>query len=184
MNVIPKTSVAVFGSSQASSESPHYRLAGELGAALARRGAEVRCGGYGGVMAAVSASAEAAGGKVVGCTLQWFGETRVPGAHLSEIEEAPDLHERIECLLRGVSGVVVLPGGVGTMNELFWVWSLLLFDRDPAPESLVLLGEPWAEMLGTLSRLFEFTAPILELVRVADNAEEAAEIACGGGGAI
>jgi hypothetical protein len=67
------------------------------------------------------------------------------------------------------------------MNELFWVWTLLLFDRDPAPEALVLLGEPWDEMLATLGRLFEFTPPILELVRVAHGAEEAAEIACGGG---
>jgi len=179
--VTTKASVAVFGSSQAQRDSPHYRLAAELGAALARRGAEVRCGGYGGVMAAVSSGAKAAGGNVVGCTLGWFGETRVPGGHLDEIEEAPDLHARIECLLRGARGAVVLPGGVGTMNELFWVWTLLLFDRDPAPQSLVLLGEPWEELLALLGRRFEFSEPIRGLVSVARNAEDAAEIACGEG---
>jgi predicted Rossmann-fold nucleotide-binding protein len=132
-------------------------------------------------MAAVSAGAKAAGGKVVGCTLGWFGETRVPGSHLDEIEEAPDLHARIDNLLRGVRGAVVLPGGVGTMNELFWVWTLLLFDRDPAPEALVLLGEPWEELIATLRRKFEFPEPIMGLIRVASDAEEAAEIACGVG---
>ncbi len=59
-------SVAVFGSSRAAPESPTYNLARELGAALARRGAEVRCGGYAGVMAGVAEGARAAGGRVVG----------------------------------------------------------------------------------------------------------------------
>jgi hypothetical protein len=130
-------------------------------------------------MAAVAGGARAEGGTVVGCTLQWFAETRVPGRHLDEIEESPDLHARIECLLRGVRGAVVLPGGVGTMCEFFWVWTLLLFDRDPAPQSLVLLGEPWEDLLATLGRRFEFGAPILGLVRVAHGAEQAAEIVCG-----
>ncbi|MGH7680756.1 MAG: LOG family protein, partial [Candidatus Eiseniibacteriota bacterium] len=75
-------SVAVFGSSQASSDSAHYRLAGDLGAALARRGAEVRCGGYGGVMEAVAAGAKREGGRVTGCTLRWFSEHRIPNRHL------------------------------------------------------------------------------------------------------
>ena len=71
-----RDSVVVFGSSQAPRDSPHHRLAGELGAALARRGAVVRCGGYGGVMEAVASGAKSAGGRVVGCTLKWFAESR------------------------------------------------------------------------------------------------------------
>ena len=133
-------SVAVFGSSQASSDSTHYRLAGDLGAVLARRGAEVRCGGYGGVMEAVAAGAKREGGQVFGCTLKWFSESRIPNRHLDQVHEAANLHTRIECLLRGVRGAVVLPGGVGTMNELFWVWTMLLLDREEGSASDRALG--------------------------------------------
>ena len=179
MDEIPTTSVAVFGSSQAPRDSPHYRLAGELGRALGARGVEVRCGGYGGVMKAVADGVKAGGGTVVGCTLAWFRETREPYEKLDGVEEALDLHARIDCLLRGARAAVVLPGGVGTMNELFWVWTLLLHDRDDGPEALILLGDPWRVLLDTLSRRFEFTEPIRQLVRVAENAEDAAAIACG-----
>jgi len=179
IDAMARDSVVVFGSSQAQRDSPHHRLAGELGAALARRGAEVRCGGYGGVMEAVASGAKSAGGRVVGSTLKWFAESRAPNSHLDEVHEAANLHARIECLLRGTRGAVVLPGGVGTLNELFWVWTLLLFDRDEGPQSIVLLGEPWEELMAVLSSRFEFPRPIRELVRLASSADEAATIALG-----
>lgn len=171
--------VAVFGSSQAARGTPAYRLAGDLGHELGTLGAEVRCGGYGGVMEAVATGARQAGGRVVGCTLEWFQETRVPFAGLDEVHECRNLHSRIECILKGARGAVVLPGGVGTFNELFWVWTLLLHDRDEGPESLVLLGAQWDELLGFLSHHFEFTQPIRGLVRVALTAREAAARAWG-----
>jgi uncharacterized protein (TIGR00730 family) len=174
-----RDSVVVFGSSQAPRDSPHHRLAADLGVALARLGAEVRCGGYGGVMEAVASGAKGAGGRVVGCTLGWFAGSRASNAHLDEVHEAPNLHARIECLLRGARGAVVLPGGVGTLNELFWVWTLLLFDRDEGPQSIVLLGEPWEELLAVLTRRFEFPEPIRDLVQLTRSADEAAAIAFG-----
>lgn len=174
-----RDSVVVFGSSQAQRDSPHHRLAAALGVALARRGAEVRCGGYGGVMEAVASGAKGAGGRVVGCTLQWFAESRAPNSHLDEVHETANLHARIDCLLRGCRGAVVLPGGVGTLNELFWIWTLLLFDRDEGPQSIVLLGEPWEELLEVLSRRFEFPQPIRDLVQLTSSADEAAAIALG-----
>lgn len=177
MNDPKRDSVAVFGSSQAGRGAPHYLLATDLGHELALLGAEVRCGGYGGVMEAVATGARQAGGRVVGCTLDWFRETRVPFHGLDEVRECPDLASRIECLLKGARGAVVLPGGVGTFNELFWVWTLLMHDRDETPASLVLLGPQWDEMLGFLSRHFEFPEPIRGLVRVALTAKEAAGMA-------
>ncbi len=174
-----RDSVVVFGSSQASRDSTHYRLAGELGAALARRGAEVRCGGYGGVMEAVAIGAKSEGGRVFGCTLKWFSESRTPNSHLDQVHEAANLHTRIECLLRGTRGAVVLPGGVGTMNELFWVWTMLLLDRDEGPQSIALLGEPWPELMSVLSRSFEFDNPIRSLVSLAETADEAVTIVLG-----
>lgn len=154
-------------------------MARELGAALARRGAIVRCGGYGGIMEAVTRGAREAGGKVVGCTLAWYSETRVPFSELSEVVEASDLCDRIKNLLAGSRAAVVLPGGVGTLNELFWVWTLLTHDRDEDPDALVLLGEHWEELLDLLDRRFEFGPDLRGLVRIARDPEEAATIAWG-----
>lgn len=177
MDDAARGSVAVFGSSQATRGTPHYALAGDLGRELALLGAEVRCGGYGGVMEAVATGARQAGGRVIGCTLEWFQQTRVPFSGLDEVHECRNLHSRIECLLKGARGAVVLPGGVGTLNELFWVWTLLLHDRDEGPDSLVLLGAQWDELLVFLSHHFEFPKPIRDLVRVALTPREAAAMA-------
>jgi hypothetical protein len=132
-------------------------------------------------MEAVAAGARGAGGKVVGCTLQWFAESRVPNTHLDEVHEAPDLASRMECLLTGARGAVVLHGGVGTLNELFWVWTLLMHDRDEGPDSIVLLGEHWDELMAFLTKRFEIGPPLRELVTVATTAEEAASLAWGEG---
>jgi uncharacterized protein (TIGR00730 family) len=174
-----KASVAVFGSSQAEPSSPHYQMAQELGAALGRRGASIRCGGYGGVMEAVTVGARSTGGKVVGCTLSWFSETRKPFAQLDEIQEAKDLAERIGNILTDTRSAIVLPGGVGTFNELFWVWTLLTFDRDEGPDSLVLLGPQWEELLDLLGKRFEFGSDLRALVQLAHDPEEAARVAWG-----
>jgi len=174
-----KTSVAVFGSSQATRESPHYNVGVELGAALARRGAVIRCGGYGGVMEAVASGAKEAGGTVIGCTLRWFGESRVPNTQLDEVHEAHDLAARLDCLLKGSRGAVVLHGGVGTLNELLWVWTLLMHDRDEGPESIALLGDHWEALLEFLTARFEIAPPVRELIRIAGTPEEAAAIAWG-----
>jgi len=172
------SSVAVFGSSRSGPGTPAYALALELGRALGRRGAEVRCGGYGGVMEAVSRGAREAGGRVVGCTLAWPRETRPGNPYLSEEVPCATLDTRIAALLSGTRAAVVLPGGVGTLNEMFWVWTLLLHGRD-ADRALVLLGDSFAELLEFLGRRFEVDARVRGLVQVASTVEEAAALACG-----
>lgn len=174
-----KTSVAVFGSSQASRDSPHYNVARELGNVLAKGGAVIRCGGYGGVMEAVASGAKEAGGTVIGCTLNWFGESRVANSNLDQVLEAPDLASRLGCLLKDTRGAVFLHGGVGTLNELLWVWTLLMHDRDEGPQSIALLGDHWEELMAFLTKRFEIARPVRELVRIAATPEEAAAIAWG-----
>ncbi len=173
------SAVAVFGSSRAGPETPAYSLALDLGRALARRGAEVRCGGYGGVMEAVSRGAREGGGRVVGCTLAWPGESRGANPYLTEEIPCASLDARIAAILEGTRGAVALHGGVGTLNELLWLWTLLLHGRGDG-RALVLLGEAYAELLDFLGRRFEVDARVRGLVRVARGAEEAAALACGG----
>ncbi len=171
-------SVVVFGSSRIPPWDPLYALARELGRELGRRGAEVRCGGYAGVMEGLAAGVKDAGGRVVGCTLDWFGDTRTPNRYLDEILRSSNLASRIERLLEGAGAAIALPGGVGTLNEVFWLWTLL-FHRRGEGRVLVLLGEPWRPLLDFLAERFEIDPPIRSLVRLASSPAEAADLACG-----
>jgi uncharacterized protein (TIGR00725 family) len=171
-------SVVVFGSSRAKVGSREYTRAVELGAALAHRAAEVRCGGYGGLMEAVSRGAREAGGRAVGCTLSWAGESRAPNGWLSEVVPSPSLGARMEELLRGTSAAIALHGGVGTLNEFFWVWTLLLHGVE-AERNLVLLGDPFRDLVDFLAKHFEVDDAVRGLLHHAATAEEAVDLALG-----
>jgi uncharacterized protein (TIGR00725 family) len=174
-------SIAVFGSSSARVGSREYTRGVELGAALAHRGVEVRCGGYGGLMEAVSRGAREAGGRVVGCTLSWETEARPPNTWLSEIVPSTDLGARIHALLDGASAAIALHGGVGTLNEVLWVWTLLLHGVEPK-QRLVLLGEPFRELSEFLGKRFEVDERVRRLVAHASSTEDAVTLALGRGG--
>jgi len=169
--------VVVFGSSRAAPGTPNYVLARDLGLALAKRGAEVRCGGYAGVMQGVAEGARAAGGRAVGCTIEWFSDSREPNPHLDEVISAPDLSTRIDHLLEGTGAAIALPGGIGTLNEVFWLWTLLLHGKGGG-RKLILLGAPWLDLMQLLEQRFEMDPPIRALVHLAASIEEAADIAC------
>lgn len=175
-----KRSVVVFGSSHAPPGSPAYGLARELGRALAERGVEVRCGGYAGVMEGLAAGVKDVGGRVVGCTLDWFADSRTHNRYLDEVHRSPDLSSRLRCLLDGTRAAIALPGGVGTLNEVFWLWTLLMHGKGES-RPLILLGEPWKDLLAFLSARFEMDPSIRNLARLASSTEEAVEVACGAG---
>jgi uncharacterized protein (TIGR00730 family) len=161
--------VSVFGSSTLRPDEPGWELAEALGRALARAGADVMTGGYGGAMEAVSRGARAAGGHVVGVTVEIFPD-RSPNRHLSEQRHTATLLERLGILLQA-DGFVVLDGSVGTLAEFFLAWNHVMFEAPRRP--LVCLGAAWREKLRLLregslvgeERLFE-------LVEVAVDPED------------
>jgi len=117
--------VCVYCASSSSSD-PEYRTAARtLGETLAANGVTVVYGGGAtGSMGALADGALARGGKVVGviphfmCDMEW--------AHkgLSELIRVEDMHARKRLMIDGVDGVVALPGGSGTFEELFEAISL------------------------------------------------------------
>jgi uncharacterized protein (TIGR00730 family) len=171
-------SVVVFGSSRTQAGDPLHHLARDLGRALAARGVEVRCGGYAGVMEALAVGVNEAGGRIVGCTIDWFADSRIANPALHEVHASPDLASRLHCLLDGTRAAIALPGGIGTLNEVFWLWTLLMHGQGEG-RSLILLGEPWNELLAFVSGRFEMDPPVRSIARLASSVEEAAELACG-----
>jgi len=128
-------------------------------------------------MQGVAEGARAAGGRTVGCTIEWFADSREPNEYLEEVIRAPDLSTRIDLLLEGTGAAIALPGGIGTLNEVFWLWTLLLHGRGAA-RKLILLGAPWLDLMQLLEQRFEADPPIRGLVHLAASIEEAADIAC------
>jgi hypothetical protein len=170
--------VAVFGSSTARPGDPVYERSHRLGRALAERGAVVMSGGYGGVMEAVSRGARDAGGHVVGVTVELFERRGPVNPWVVERVHAPDLFERLRHLVERAQAFVVAGGSVGTLTELFLVWTLAV--ASPTPRApVVLLGDHWRGWLD-VHRSPEFIPEALfEHVVVAATPEEAADRALG-----
>ena len=166
--------VAVFGSSTVRETDVGWEEARRLGAALARHGLATMTGGYGGAMAAASRGAHEVGGHVIGVTVEMF-EARGPvNRWVRERVHTPDLFERLRHLVHAADGYVVAAGSVGTLTELFLVWTMVsVSGREAAP--IVLMGPQWHEWLA-IHRGPGFVTPWLhDLVEVADTPEAAAE---------
>ena len=131
-------SIAVLGSSRAAENSPDYSHALQLGSRIAKRGGRVVCGGYGGVMEAVSRGAAEAGGRVLG-VLTSGGE---PNRWVTDTVREADLSGRLRRLRDESAGAIFLPRGLGTLLEIAWMAESIAKALVP-PRPLVFLGTFW-----------------------------------------
>jgi uncharacterized protein (TIGR00730 family) len=132
--------VAVFTGSSSGPE-PHVQAAATFAAELAANGAGiVYGGGRVGLMGVVADAALAAGGEVVGVIPRFLADREVAHFGLSRLEIVGNMHERKARMAELADAFVALPGGAGTLDELFeaWTWGQLglhtkpvaLFDAD------------------------------------------------------
>ena len=171
--------VAVFGSSTVREHEAGWREAHDLGAALAKRGAAIMTGGYGGAMAAVSRGAHEAGGHVIGVTVELFEKRGPVNPWVRERVHTPDLFERLRHLVHTADGFVAVAGSIGTLTELFLVWTLVSVDgRDAAP--IVLMGPQWHAWLELHRGPAFVPARLHGLIEVAETPERAAEAVVAG----
>jgi uncharacterized protein (TIGR00730 family) len=170
---------AVYGSSTVREGDAAYGLAFELGGALARAGADVMTGGYGGTMEACSRGAHEAGAHVVGVTVELFEKRGPANRWVRERVHTSDLYERLRYIVERADGFVALPGSIGTLTELFLTWTLLSVKGRPAAP-LVLLGEHWGAWLEAHRHPDLVLPHLFEFVRVAGTPDEAAQLAIDG----
>lgn len=136
---------------------PVYRAAAEaVGARLADAGIGiVYGGGRVGLMGAVADAARAAGGEVVGVIPQALVDAELAHPGLSTLEIVPDMHVRKMRMAELADGFVALPGGPGTLEELFeaWTWLQLGFHRKPV--ALYDVDGFWQPLLDMLDGMVE-----------------------------
>ena len=112
----------------------YARAARELGGLLARRGIGlVYGGGRVGLMGILADAALAEGGEVIGVITRGLLAREVGHGGLSELLVVETMHERKALMARLADGFAALPGGIGTLDELFeiWTWSQLDIHHKP-----------------------------------------------------
>ena len=127
-------SVCVFCGSNPGARLAYAEAARALGRTLAKRGLRLVYGGAAvGLMGTLADAALAAGGTVVGVIPGTLVEREIAHAGLTEIRVVQSMHERKSVMAELSDGFVALPGGAGTLEELFevWTWSQLGLHRKP-----------------------------------------------------
>jgi uncharacterized protein (TIGR00730 family) len=130
----PIRSVAVFCASRDGVSSMYREAAEELGDALAVHGVELIYGGSKvGLMQAVAEAALAAGGHVTGVIPTVLVDLEVAHDELTELHVTDTMHTRKALMAERADAFIALPGGFGTMEELFEVlaWQTLKLHTKP-----------------------------------------------------
>lgn len=117
-------SVTVFGSARFREGHKYYELSRDLGARIAKEGLTVMTGGGPGVMEAANRGAFEAGGKSVGCNIQ-LPEEQEPNPYMQKWVKIKFFFVRKVLLVKYSYAFVVMPGGAGTMDELFETLTLI-----------------------------------------------------------
>ena len=117
-------SVAVYCGSRFGDLPAYTQAARALGQLIAERGGSVVYGGGRvGLMGVVADAALAAGGQVVGVIPQALMDLEVGHNSLTELHVVQTMHERKQLMAERADAFIALPGGIGTLEELYEVWS-------------------------------------------------------------
>ncbi len=140
--------VTVFGSARFDATHPYYALGEEVGARLAEAGLTVMTGGGPGLMEAANRGAKRAGGRSIGCNIRLPREQK-PNPFLDRMVEFRYFFVRKLMLIKYSYAFVALPGGFGTLDEIFE--TLVLIQTGKVKQfPLILLG---ADFWGPLVRV-------------------------------
>lgn len=129
------TSVCVFCGSSPGGDPAYLESARAMGREIARRGLRLVYGGAKvGLMGAVADAAMAAGGEVIGVLPHALSDKEIAHEGLSRLEIVASMHERKARMAELSDGFIALPGGAGTLEEIFeiWTWAQLGFHAKPA----------------------------------------------------
>lgn len=139
-------SVTVYGSARLRPEHPYYALARELGQNLAAAGYCVITGGGPGLMEAANRGAKDKQGKSIGLNITLPHE-QIPNPYLDAWLEFRYFFVRKLMLAKYSQGFVAMPGGFGTLDELFEVITLIQTEKMPGFPLILVGREFWEPLL-------------------------------------
>ena len=171
--------VSMFGSARVTPEHPDYQKAEAIARQLAREGFAVITGGGPGVMEAANKGAAAAGGRSVGLNIELPLE-QLPNQYSNIRVSFRYFFVRKMMFVKYASGFVILPGGFGTLDELFEAITLIQTEKI-RPFPVVLVGRAyWSGLMAWISDVMmkdqKISAKDLAILRVVDTADEAVAV--------
>jgi uncharacterized protein (TIGR00730 family) len=126
--------ICVFCGSRSGNNDLYAAAAHEMGTTLAQRGAElVYGGGRVGLMGALADAMLLAGGSVIGVMPRHLVEREIQHTRLTELHVVSTMHERKTKMSELANAFIALPGGAGTLEEIFeqWTWGQLGIHQKP-----------------------------------------------------
>jgi uncharacterized protein (TIGR00730 family) len=174
--------VSVFGSARTKPNTKYYKLAEEIAFKLTREGYGVISGGGPGIMEAANRGAQAGGGKSVGLNIKLpFEQSHNKFIDPDKLITFDFFFVRKTIFLKYSQGFIALPGGFGTLDELFEALTLVQTSKI-ARFPIVLVGKKYwqgiIEWIKTtmLDEEHNISKEDLNLFRVVDTADEAVKV--------
>lgn len=176
---IKQPCVTVFGSARFVEEHPYYELARKLGKELAASGYAVLTGGGPGIMEAANRGAKEAGGLSIGCNIDLPLEQK-PNNYLDRYVHFEHFFVRKVMLVKYSQAFVVLPGGLGTLDEVFEAATLMQTEKIKSFPIVAMGSQFWQPLRDFIRQTLIVEGTIdtgdLDLVHVTDSPEEAVDI--------
>ena len=149
----PRLPICVYMAARHGARPVYTEAARGLGGALVNHGCDLIYGGGSvGLMGEVADAVLAGGHRVTGIITEHLHEREVGHPELSELVVVPDMQSRKREMFERSAGFIILPGGLGTMEELFEVWCWAVLGLHPKPIGIVNTDSYYDDLLRFLER--------------------------------
>jgi uncharacterized protein (TIGR00730 family) len=176
---IDQPSVTVFGSARFKEDHPYYGLARSVGKELARAGYTVMTGGGPGIMEAANRGAKEGGGASIGVNIE-LPQEQGANPYLDKFVEFDHFFVRKVMLVKYSCAFIVMPGGFGTLDEVFETATLMQTGKLKHFPIILMGGEFWHELDDFIRRSLLPQGTIsqedFDLFKRTDDPEEALKI--------
>ena len=174
----------MFGSARFKTDHPYYELGREVGARLARRGFTVMTGGGPGIMEAANRGAKDVGGRSIGCNIE-LPQEQQPNPYVDRFVTFRHFYVRKVMLVKYSYAFIALPGGFGTLDEIFEIATLVQTGK-VSEFPIVLMGrEYWRPLIDFVRNRLLVEGTIdpgdEQRLQVTDSPEEAVDLVAGVG---
>lgn len=173
---LDRPTVTVFGSARIPRDHPYYELARSVGFALAQAGFAVMTGAGPGLMEAANRGAKEAGGLSVGANIL-LPKEQSPNAYLDRYVEFEHFFVRKVMLVKHSCAFIFLPGGFGTLDEVFETLTLMQTGKIEAFPMVGMVSAFWHELQdfidGALVPAGTIDSKDLDLMKFTDSVDDA-----------
>ena len=173
--------VSIFGSARTKPENKYYKIAEEVAFLLTQQKFGVITGGGPGIMEAGNKGAQRGGGKSVGLNIVLpFEQEANPYIDNDKIINFDYFFVRKVMFIKYAQGFIVLPGGYGTLDEMFEALTLIQTEKSGKFPVILIGRDFWSGLIDwikntLLEKEHNISPEDLDLIKIVDSAEEAVD---------